>query len=129
MAPCLAWRWVWRRTNQALLSATEAKKLIRLELSTACEGWLGRALLVLAQWSPSSSSSPSFCRWSSRPRTTTTATSWFDPGRPVADDLSGGLLAAGGGATPVGVRARAEGSFEKSRTVAAAAVAAQSKLE
>ena len=115
MAPCLAWRWVRRRTNQALLSATKAKKLIRLELSAACEGWLGRALLVLAQWSPSSGSSPSFCRWSSRPRTTAAATSWFDPGRPAADDLSGGLLAAGGGATPVGVRARAEGSFEKSR--------------
>ena len=54
-----------------------------------------------------------------------TATSWFDPGRPAADDLSGGLLAAGGGATPVWVRARAEGSFEKSRTAAAAA---QSRL-
>ena len=39
--------------NQALLSATKAKKLIRLELSVACEGCLGRALLVLAQWSPS----------------------------------------------------------------------------
>ena len=53
MAQCLAWRWVRRRTNQALLSATKAKKLIRLELSAACEGCLGRALLVLAQWSPS----------------------------------------------------------------------------
>ena len=124
----MARRWVRRRTNQALLSATKANKLIRLELSAACEGWLGRALLVLAQWSPSSGSSPSFCRWSSRPIFTTTATSWFDPGRPAADDLSGGLLAAGGGATPVGVWARAEGSFEKSRTAAAAA-AAQSKLE
>ena len=55
MAPCLAWRWVRRRTNQALLSATKAKRLIRLELSAACEGCLGRALLVLAQWSPFSS--------------------------------------------------------------------------
>ena len=53
MAQCLAWRWVRRRTNQALLSATKAKKLIRLELSAACEGYLGRAQLVLARWSPS----------------------------------------------------------------------------
>ena len=53
MARCLAWKWVRRRTNQALLSATKVKKLIRLKLSAACEGWLGRASLVLAQWSPS----------------------------------------------------------------------------
>ena len=118
MARCLAWRWVRRRTNQALLSATKVKKLIRLKLFAACEGCLGRALLVLAQWSPSSGASPSSCTWLSRPRTTATATSWFDPGRPAADDLSGGLLAAGGGATPVGVRARVEGSFEKSRGAA-----------
>ena len=67
---CFAPRYRRRRTNQALLSATTIKKLMRLGLSAVAEGWLGRSLLVLAWWSLGPSPSRCSRRWSSRTTTT-----------------------------------------------------------